>query len=104
VPIATGFADDGDKADHFQRHGREFPAASEDEYERMAKEFLNAAPSATTVDCIRRGNGDMIRFDKVTQAFAVLRSDGVIKTFFKPDPAWHGFPSNLRYFQVECGK
>jgi pyocin large subunit-like protein len=70
----------------------------------MAREYLNAEASISTLDCIRRGNGDIIRYDRVSQAFAVMRNDGIIKTFFRPDPWWHGFPSNLKYFQAECDK
>lgn len=104
MSIARGFADSGSRADHFQRHGSEFGASSEDEYERMAREYLNAEASISVLDYIRRGNGDIIRYNRVSQAFAVMRKDGIIRTFFKPDPAWHGFRGNLEYFQVECDK
>ena len=104
MPIARAFADSGSRADHFQRHGSEFGASSEDEYERMAREYLNTEASISVLDCIRLGNGDIIKYDIASQAFAVMRKDGIIRTFFKPDPAWHGFPSHLEYFQVECDK
>ncbi len=70
----------------------------------MAREYLNAEASISVLDYIRRGNGDIIRYNRVSQAFAVMRKDGIIRTFFKPDPAWHGFRGNLEYFQVECDK
>lgn len=99
---ATGFVDAASRADHFKRHGADFGATSEQAYESMARQFLNGPLSVTIVEGVRRSNGDVIRFDRVTQAFAVMRADGVIKTFFKPDPWIHGYRSNLMYFQVEC--
>ncbi len=101
---ATGFEDAASKADHFRRQGEDFAAESEAEYQEMARGFLNGPLTATAVRCIRRGNGDLIRYDKATEAFAVMRNDGIIKTFYKPQVNWHGFLSNLAYFQAECAK
>jgi len=100
--VATGFVDASSRADHFKRHGGDFGASSEQAYESLARQFLNGPLGATILEGVRRSNGDVIRFDRVTQTFAVMRVDGIIKTFFKPDPGIHGFRSNLRYFQVEC--
>ena len=102
--IAIGFASPSDRADHFKNHGDDFGAASEFEYERMAVAFLNAPKDAHILQGTRFGNGDIIRFHTVTEAFAVMRSDGIVKTFYKPDPAWHGFSTNLAYFKNECAK
>ncbi|MDO8434588.1 MAG: hypothetical protein Q7S58_19500 [Candidatus Binatus sp.] len=102
--VATGFADAAKRADHFQAHGRDCGTATATEYEQMAIGFLNAALVVTMVECVRLGNGDTIRYDRATDFFAVMRPDGVIKTFYKPERSWHGFSGNLRYFQVECGK
>ena len=102
--VAIGFASAADRADHFKLHGEDFGATSEFEYEGMAVAFLNAPRDAQIVEGIRRGNGDTVRFHRVTQTFAVMRSDGIVKTFYKPNPAWHGFGSNLAYFQNECAK
>jgi hypothetical protein len=102
--VATGFADKGSRADHFTRHGADFGASSEAAYELLAIQFMNGGLSATIIEGVRRSNGDLIRFDRTTQAFAVMRSDGIIRTFFKADPAIHGLSSNLKYFQNECLK
>jgi pyocin large subunit-like protein len=48
-----------------------------------------------------RTNGDIVRFNPVTNEFGVARADGVIRTYFKPDPAVHGFPTNLDYFKAQ---
>jgi filamentous hemagglutinin len=102
--IAIGFATNADRADHFENHAQDFGATSEIEYENMAIEFLNSSLDSDTLEGRRSSNSDTIRFNRVTQAFAVMRIDGVIKTFYKPNPAWHGFSSNLAYFQNECRK
>jgi len=73
LAAATRFDDDASRADHFQRHGRDFGAKDALEYETLARKFLNGPLRATMQQCVRRGNGDLIRFDAVTQAFAVMR-------------------------------
>jgi pyocin large subunit-like protein len=102
--IATGFASPSDRADHFEKHGEDFAASSEVQYEQMAIAFLNEPKSMDILEGTRRSNGDTIRFDRITQAFAVMGADGIVKTFYKPDPDWHGFVSNLVYFRNECAK
>jgi filamentous hemagglutinin len=105
--IATTFEDEASKADHFQRHGSDFGAKTADEYEKMARDFLNAPLDASVgnvLECVRRGNGDTIRSDTTSEAFAIMRRDGTIRTFYKPKVAWHGYCANLFYFQAECAK
>lgn len=104
MAIASGFASASDRADHFERHGEDFAARSEVDYEQMAVSFLNAARTSDILEGTRRSNSDTIRFDRISQAFAVMSSDGIVKTFYKPDPTWHGFHSNLAYFRNECTK
>ena len=98
------FDDEASKADHLKRHGSDFGAKTADEYEKMAREFLNEPLGASVQECVRRGNGDTIRFDTVTEAFAIMRSDSIIKSFYKPEVSWHGYRTNLLYFQAECAK
>jgi filamentous hemagglutinin len=105
--IATTFDDEASKADHFQRHGGDFDARTAEEYEKMARDFLNApldTSAGSVLECVRRSNGDTIRFDTITEAFAIMRSDGIIRTFYKPEVGWHGYRTNLLYFQAECAK
>jgi pyocin large subunit-like protein len=48
-----------------------------------------------------RVNGDMVRFDPATDAFGVVMPDGTIRTYYKPDPAVHGYPRNLDYYHSQ---
>jgi len=43
-------------------------------------------------------------YNEFSQEFGVLRKDGIIKTYYIPDPAVHGKANNLIYFFAECRK
>lgn len=102
---ATGFATAAKRSDHWQAHGTEFPEISDEvEYERRAVAFMNGSLGSTVLECVRACDGDTVRYDPATNTIAFMRSDGKIRTFFRPNPSWHGLGSNLRYFQRECAK
>lgn len=98
--------------DHFYRHGADFGAATDAEYEMMAATFLTAARHADLMECTRKYSGDLVRYDRVTRAYGVLSISGVIRTYFKPVPCAPGIPlsppdchedgSNIQYFRKRC--
>ena len=90
-------------ADHFQRHGQDFGAGTAQIYEAMADTFLGESLGSTTQECIRT-TGDILRYDSVSDEFGILAANGVIRTYYKPSPAFHLQPTNLVYFQKECLK
>lgn len=94
------FADRGKLLDHYARHGGDFGAKDADEYEKLAGSFLSGPPERAVIEKTRK-NGDKVRYNQLSQEFAIVRSDGTIRTYFKPDPAVHGFPSNLDYFNAQ---
>ncbi|MCL5960389.1 MAG: hypothetical protein M1358_13965 [Chloroflexi bacterium] len=96
-----GFANEVMRVDHFQRHGSDFGVEGVLEYELLAKTFLNRPSSSTLITKTRVTNGDIVRFDTTTEHFGVKASDGTIRTFYKPNPAQHGFPTNLDYFNAQ---
>jgi filamentous hemagglutinin len=98
--VPAKFADNTRLLDHFARHGRDVGATSAADYERLASDFLTG-PLATGVLEKTRANGDIVRFDPATQLFGIIRPNGIIRTFFKPDPAVHGLASNLDYFNAQ---
>jgi len=102
VPEGAGanFADDAKLQDHFQDHGADFGARTATQYEQQASAFLKGSKSASVLEKIRP-NGDVVRYDPATQEFGVISKDGVIRTYFKPDPAVHGRATNLDYFNAE---
>ncbi|MEK7510081.1 MAG: peptidoglycan-binding protein [Patescibacteria group bacterium] len=82
---------------HFKDHGARLGVQSEVEYEWLGKMFMNRSAGGTLLTKTR-ANGDIIRFDTVTEHFGIKAADGRIKTFYKPDPAIHGYPTNYDYF------
>ncbi len=42
-------------------------------------------------------------YDRATNTFAVYEPDGTTATFYKPDPAKHGYPTNEDYWQAQPG-
>jgi filamentous hemagglutinin len=94
------FASDGQLQDHFNRHGGDFGARTAAEYEARANTFLNG-PRGPGVLEKTRPNGDVVRYNPATDEFGVVKPDGTIRTYYKPDPARHGRPTNLDYFNAQ---
>lgn len=94
------FADPAKLLDHYTRHGASFGATSPAQYEQAADAFLNG-PLGTGVLQKIRANGDLLRYDPATEAFGVVKPDGTIRTYYKPDPTVHGYSTNLDYFNAQ---
>jgi pyocin large subunit-like protein len=85
---------------HFKKHGVELPEyANATQYARGARDFVTNPPTGTLTKV--RPNGDRLFYNQSTNTFGVQRSDGALRTMFKPDPAKHGFPTNLDYFNAQ---
>jgi hypothetical protein len=98
---SCSFASSQLRASHFSDHGSDFGAKSPAEYEQQASTFLDGPKSANTLEKIRPQSGDAVRFDPATDEFGVLSRNSVIKTYYRPDPAVHGYPTNLDYFNAQ---
>ncbi len=85
---------------HWKKHKSEFPNLNNaKEYVEAGTAFLRSTdPSVLTRT---RANGDVIRFNPATNEFGVMDPSGVPRTYFKPDPASHGYPTNLDYFNAQ---
>lgn len=84
---------------HFKDHGHDFGAINALVYVRQAHQFLLSPPPGTLTRT--RANGDIVRYNPLMDAFGVLNNNSMPRTFFKPDPAVHGFPTNLDYFNAQ---
>jgi RHS repeat-associated protein len=85
---------------HYVDHGGDFPEVGNAlEYVADAQNFLRTPPPGTLT--IVRTNGDIVRYDPATNIFGVMDSTGAPRTFFKPDPAKHGYPTNMDYFNAQ---
>lgn len=85
------------RAGHYGDHGTDFGATSESDYEQKADAFLRCALTVDHHERVR-ANGDTVRFNIVTDEFAILSNDGFIRTYYKPDPGIHGEGTNYDYY------
>lgn len=98
--IPARFADNARLQDHFRRHGADFGLSNPPDYEAQAARFLAGRPSQGILEIVRT-NGDIVRYNTSTNEFGIITQDGIIRTYFKPDPAVHGYPSNMEYFYAQ---
>ena len=42
-------------------------------------------------------------YDEATNTFGSFNASGATRTFFKPDPKIHGYPTNLDYWNAQPG-
>jgi pyocin large subunit-like protein len=86
---------------HFNDHGADFDASDPLDYALKARNFYdNFGKVPTKVD----DQGVIRMYDPSTNTFAAYNADGTTRTFYKPDPAVHGFPSNWDYWLSQRGK
>lgn len=97
-----GFANDERLQDHFDDHAKEFepPFATKDDYEGAAKNFMHGDLPDGALEKTRPG-GDRVRYNPDTEEFGVASKDDVIRTYYKPDPEIHKYPTNRDYFDAQ---
>lgn len=93
---------------HFAKHGQKVGAVDAADYERMADEFMFGARQPGTGECIRRKNGDRLRFNRGTRYLCVSRVLPVpecVRTFYEVEQAVvrHHRGTNT-YFRHECDR
>ena len=92
-PVSNAFG-------HWDKHKSEFPEyQNSKQYVEATHSFVTKPPTGTLVKT--RPNGDTLYYNPATNTFAVKRADGAPKTMFKPDPADHGYKTNLDYFNAQ---
>ena len=103
--IVYGFLTRVDRDDHFQNHEHEFdpPFASAEEYEEAGIAFLTARPTRAIMEAVRR-NGDLVRYSPLSNEFAICDRDGILLTYYKPNPLVHREPDNVTYFRKQSLK
>jgi filamentous hemagglutinin len=86
--------------DHWTKHKGEFPEFNNAvEYVEGAESFTQNPPSSALSKT--RPNGDTVFYDPPSNTFAVQDAGGDIKTMFRPDPAQHGYPTNMDYYSAQ---
>jgi hypothetical protein len=81
---------------HFMKHANRLGIGNIDDYTNAAKRFANSSGD-NVLEKVGK-NGSLYKYNDVTQEFISINSDGVIKTYMKPDTSIHGYASNLDYF------
>ena len=74
---------------HFEDHGSDFGATTASEYEQQASDFLTNQENPDNLEFKRvRGYraGDTVHFNPETDEFGVIRPDGTIRTYYRPNP------------------
>jgi hypothetical protein len=106
-----GFIDHAMLLWKFHKHvtlGREFTYATRDDYETNADRFLGEPKDTNTEEYVKikkdGTRGDKLRYNRVTQEFGILGSDGVIRSYYKPNPARHGKGTNYDYYLDCCSE
>jgi hypothetical protein len=100
------FASPDERAIHFQKHGHEFGAANEVEYEQMADAFMVRAMNITMRECTRPNNTDRVRLDISNDHFGVaIVQSTTVKTFYiVPFFKIHRRGGKLPFFAYECAR
>ncbi|KAA3610784.1 MAG: hypothetical protein DWQ01_07685 [Planctomycetota bacterium] len=88
--------------DHFKRHGADFGAKNVDDYAQKASAFLRRSQREKLPTKIDK-DGIIRVWDPATNTFGSYNANGTTKTFFKPDPAKHGRPTNQGYWNDQPG-
>lgn len=87
--------------EHWRKHRNEFPELPNAlQYVKAAHNFYLNPPSGT-LRKVRPRTGDIVLYHEATNIFVVVTKDGVPKTMFKPNPADHGYSTNLDYFNAQ---
>ena len=69
----------------------------------MAQGFLARARREGLPTKIDPDDGTIRVYDRASNTFASYNPDGTTKTFYKPDPARHGYPTNEDDWQNQLG-
>lgn len=69
---------------HYLKHRYQFGNLTQEQYLTNARNLLNA-PLTNDVLLKSRSNGDILRYRVSSGEFAVMASDGTIRTYFKAD-------------------
>ena len=100
MPLTRGFAPK-ELGRQFKKHGQEFKAATAVDYQALADAFLGGPLSSPCLQC-KRKDGDVVRYNPVSNEFGILSQTRQIITFFKPN---HGTAADrLAYYNRTCQK
>lgn len=91
---SVGFANHGRLDDHYRKHGAEFGDISREEYLRRAQALRDAPAGGSILEAVRHDRV-ITRYDRSTGAFLAFGTNGVIRTFFRPNDGERYFRRQL---------
>ena len=80
----VGFAGQRRLDEHYEKHGAAFGRITKQDYLHQAQLLRDAKAGDPILETVR-SDGVVTRFDRQTGAFIAFNSNGVIRTFFKPN-------------------
>jgi len=80
----VGFADPRRLDEHYEKHGAAFGRITKQDYLHQAQLLRDAKAGDPILETVR-SDGVVTRFDRQTGAFIAFNSNGIIRTFFKPN-------------------
>jgi len=82
--VGVGFGDQRRLDEHYEKHGAAFGRITRQDYLHQAQLLRDAKAGDPILETVR-SDGVVTRFDRQTGAFIAFNSNGVIRTFFKPN-------------------
>ncbi|WP_433894213.1 RHS repeat-associated core domain-containing protein [Streptomyces sp. CA-111067] len=85
---------------HWGKHKGDYPQLQNaKQYVEAAQRFMKSEDP--WIQTKVRSNGDIVRYNRVTEDFGIMTPNGEIRTYYKPDPMVHGYASNQDYFDAQ---
>ena len=84
---------------NIKMNSQSFKTQNSKQYVDATHNFVRNPPEGTLTKI--RNNGDTLYYNPSTNIFAIKNADGTPRTMFKPNPANHGYKTNLEYFNAQ---
>lgn len=100
------FASPNERAIHFAKHGHEFGAATEIDYENLADAFMGGPLTLTMRECTRQNGTDRLRVNIANDHFgvAVVARNIVVTYYIVPFHRKHRCGGIVGFFTFECAR
>ncbi len=103
IASRTRWADSSSLKRHVIDHGSDFGTDSAEDYAKMAQDFYQRgmADARSGIEVKVGQDGRIRMYNESTNIFGVYNPDGTTATFYKPDPADHGYATNREYWDSQ---
>jgi len=100
------FANSTERTIHFAKHGHEFGAATEIDYENLADAFMGGPLTLTMKECTRPNGTDRLRVNIANDHFgvAVVAGNILVTYYIVPFHRKHRRGGIVGFFTFECAR